>query len=156
MLKQNNLLIKNIYKSRRNILTILKDYRGYDTTQYESFNIHELEQMYINNQLDMLITNKDTNKKIFIKYNLQTKQGVCSFSKLKSSDIYDNIEDIFDIENILDNSDELIIICNHKINETIVSSLENIYLNDNKFVNIYNLNDYTFNIQNLIGLYLKT
>lgn len=133
-----NPILSKLFYSRAILLQILKDVRGFDTSDYEGFSINELQAMHKNKQMDMLITNKTTNKKIFIKYHLD--------SKIKSSIIYDNIDDLFDIENILENKDELIIINKDRVNDSIKALLKQIYLNDKRFINIYNLNDYLCNI----------
>jgi len=133
-----NPLISKLYDSRRNILNIFKTQRGINVAEYEGFGLNELRAMYTNVQMDMLFSNKDTGKKVFVKYHLNTK--------IKSVNIYDYIDDLFDLEEILKGGDELIIITKDKVNDSLQSLVEQIYLNDKKFVNIYNLNNYLFNI----------
>lgn len=77
-------------------------------------------------------------KKIYIKYHLD--------GKLKQTNIYEYIDDIFDVEQILSPTDELLIITKDKVNQITKDLLVNIYNNDKKIVNIYNLNDFLFNI----------
>tara|TARA_B100001057_G_scaffold499929_1_gene612568 strand:+ start:455 stop:1096 length:642 start_codon:yes stop_codon:yes gene_type:complete len=131
-------LFAKIVKSRNILLNILKDDRGYDISDYENTGIEELRSMWENKQLDMLVTHKTSGKKIYIKYFLDTR--------IKASNIYDMIEDIFELENTLSNDDELIIINKDKLNDTIKTLLEQIYLNDKKFINILDINNYLFNI----------
>ena len=133
-----NPLISKLYQSRKNLLNILKDVRGFDISDYEGFSVNELQAMYKNKQMDMLLTNSKTDKKTFIKYHLDTK--------IKSTSIYEYIDDLFDIDDILTNKDELIIITKDRVNDSMRSLIEQIYLNDKRFINIYNLNDYLFNI----------
>jgi DNA-directed RNA polymerase subunit H len=134
-----NPLISKLFISRTVILDILKNYRGFDVGDYEGMGSHELQAMCKNKQMDMLITNVETGRKIFIKYHLEPP-------KLKQNHIYEYVEDLFDMEQILDSDDELLIITNDKINDTLRELLSNIYKNDNKFVSVLNLNDYLFNI----------
>jgi DNA-directed RNA polymerase subunit H len=134
-----NPLISKLFISRTVILNILKNFRGFDVGDYEGMGSHELQAMCKNKQMDMLITNVETGKKIFIKYHLEPP-------KLKQNHIYEYVEDLFDMEQILDSDDELLIITNDKINDTLRELLSNIYKNDNKFVSVLNLNDYLFNI----------
>ena len=58
----NNNQILNIYKSRKNILEIVKSL-GYDVEDYEGFNINEIDAMVSNEQLDMLIENPNEKEK---------------------------------------------------------------------------------------------
>lgn len=133
-----NPLISKLYKSRTILLKIFKDSRGYNTNDYEGFSVNELQAMYKNKQMDMLLTNPKTNKKLFVKYHLD--------AKIKSGAVYDYIDDLFDIEEILTSEDELIIVTKDKVNDSMRTLSNHIYLNDNKFITIFNLNDYLFNI----------
>ena len=65
MSQSSNKILK-IYKSRRNILELLKTL-DYNVSDYDEFSINEIDAMVSNDQLDMLITNS-VNKKIYIKY----------------------------------------------------------------------------------------
>jgi len=144
-----NPIISKLYQSRNTVLYILKNIRGFDTSDYEDFSINELQAMYKNKQMDMIVTNAKTNKKIFIKYHLA---ATGAFPKLKSASVYEYIDDLFDIEMdengepLLNNNDELIIITKDKVNDSLRTLIEQIYLNDKRFINVYNLNDYLCNI----------
>jgi len=136
-----NPLNSKLFISRTVILDILKKNRGFNVDDYEGIGSHELQAMCKNKQMDMLVTNDDTGNKIFIKYHIQPP-------KLKQNHIYEYIEDLFDIEQILNNDDELLIITNDKINDNLRDMLSNVYKNDGRFVTVLNLNDYLFNILN--------
>lgn len=132
-------IVPKIYKSRNIILKILKS-RGYNTEDYDNFSVGDVLSMFnaVPKQLDMLLEH-ETGNKIYIKYHLIT-------ARIKSSHIQETIEDLFDLEEVLNDDDELIMVGKEKINDKIKTLLLDIYKNDNKFVNIYNLNDYLFNI----------
>ena len=86
-------LFSQLYKSREVLISILKTI-GYDTSGYDNFTSNEVHSMLNNKQLDMLITNEETNKKIYYKYHLHTK--------IRPANVLDYIEDIFNIEEVLD------------------------------------------------------
>ncbi len=136
-------LISKIYKSRNILLEILKD-RGYSVDDYTDFSVTEVQAMYNNKELDMLLehsTEKKSNgenKKLYVKYHLTTRLG--------SSHIYDYVDDLFDIEEVLTSEDDLIIISKDKTNQTICDLVEQLFIKDKKFVNIYNFHDYLFNV----------
>lgn len=132
-------LVSKIYKSRNIILELLRK-RGFNVEDYTEFSINEVHIMYNNKQLDMLLENPDSGKKIYIKYHLATRLG--------NSHVYDYVDDLFDIEDVLSNDDDLIIVSKDKMNATMKNLLEELYIKDNKFVTIYNLHDYLFNILN--------
>ena len=62
----NSQTIANIFKSRKIILN-LAERRGFDTSEFNSFSIHEIGILYQNKQLDMFLK-KETGEKIYYKY----------------------------------------------------------------------------------------
>ncbi len=134
----NNNQILNIYKSRKNLLEIVKSL-GYDVEDYEVFNINEIDAMVSNEQLDMLIENPNEKRKIYIKYHLSSKQ-------VRQGMLDDLIEELYNIENVLEKKDTLIIITEDEPNDSIVSKLKYIYDHDEIFVVIHNIHRLQFNI----------
>ena len=132
-----NPLIQKIYKSRLVILEILKR-RGYKVEDYDNFTSNHIQTMYLNKQLDLLLTNEETGKKIYIKYHLGKKLG----EKI----LYEFIDDLYDMEDILTENDDFIIVIKEKMNDTHKKLLEEIYNKDNKYVNIFNLHNFLYNI----------
>ena len=132
-------LITKIYKSRHIILNQLKR-RGFKIDEYENFSLNEIHILHQNNQLDMLISSEDTsiNKKCYIKYHMT--------GKLTKGIVDDTIDDLFTLENILGEDDDLIIIIKDKINDSLKAFISNLYNKDKKFVSVYNINRYLFNI----------
>ena len=65
-------LCQRFYRSRNIILDILSS-RGFVVEDYTGFSINEIHIMYSNKQLDMLLTNPTTRRKIYVKYHLATK-----------------------------------------------------------------------------------
>jgi DNA-directed RNA polymerase subunit H (RpoH/RPB5) len=131
--------ILSIYKSRKTILEIL-DYQAYNTKEYKEFSINEIDAMYTNNQLDMLINHNENGKKIYIKY-YTSKQ-------IKPQNLDDIIEDLYSIENILTNADTLIIITDDEPNDTIHTKMRYLYDHDGLFVLIHSIKRLQYNILN--------
>lgn len=137
----NSNRILRIYKSRKTILEILEKHQGYDTSDYSEFSINEIDTMYNNNQLDMLVTNESANTKTYVKYFLDSKQ-------IRPQNLDDIIEDLFMVENILTKNDTLAIITEDEPNETIVARMKYLYDKDGIFVVIHNISRLQFNILN--------
>ena len=135
----SNNRILSIYKSRFNILEILSDNLGYDTKEYEAFSINEIDAMYSNSQLDMLLTNDKDDRKIYIKYYLTAKQ-------IRPQNLDIIIEDLYVIENMLTKEDTLIIITEDEPNDTIVTKLKYLYDHDGIFVVIHNIRRLQYNV----------
>ena len=133
----NSVLVSKIYKSRNIILGLLKQ-RGYNTTDYEGFSVNEVHIMNTNKQLDLLLTNEDTNKKIYVSYRHTKKIGAPTIHEL--------VDDLFNIEEILDKGDELIVVTKDKANDTCIKLLRHLYNTEGQFINVYNIENYLFNI----------
>jgi len=138
-------LISKIYKSRNIILKILKS-RGFNVDDWSDFSVTEVQAMFNSKELDMLLENPTTKKKVYVKYHLSGTKGGTSMSRLGTSHIYDYVDDLFDIEEVLTSNDDLIIISKDKTNQTIKDLIEQLFIKDKKFVNIYNFHDYLFNV----------
>jgi len=147
--KQTSFTVSKIYKSRKNLLDILER-RGFDISDYNNFGINEIQAMYVNKQLDMLLSKKngnDSTKKIYVKYHVTHKNGSSTFPKLRDSHINDYIDDLYNLEDILDKDDELLIIIkDQNINKTLEEYMDFIFIKDNHYINILKINEILFNI----------
>ena len=138
MSSENSRIISEIYQSR-NVLLEIMETRGYQIDDYNDFSITEVNAMNKNEQLDLLLTNDDSTKgKIYIKYNL--------LKGLRPQNIDDMVEELFDIEQILTKTDELLIITKNEPNDTLLTHLERLWLVKKIYVNIVSINRLSFNI----------
>ena len=138
MANENSSLVSDIYHSRNNLIDIM-DERGFNIEDYNDFSITEVNAMNKNEQLDLLLLNVDESKgKIYIKYNL--------VKGLRPQNVDDMVEELFDVEEILDKKDELLIITKSDPNDTLEKHLEKIWLVKNIYVNILSINRLRFNI----------
>jgi len=130
--------ILSVYNSRNTLVNIART-KGYNADDYDSFSINEIDAMYKNNQLDMLLKNNKTSRTIYIKYYLNSKQ-------VKKQDLDDIIEDLFVIDEVLTKDDTIIIITDDEPNDTIIAKIKYLYDHDNVFVVIHNIKRLQFNI----------
>ena len=130
----NNKKIIDIYKSRNNLLEILET-RGFDVSDYSGFSLNEIHTLVNNEQLDMLFNGE---YKIYVKYFIE--------KMLRPNNIHDIVEDLFNVEELLTTSDELIIVTKDEPNDTLQKLQSLIYEEEKKFVNIININRLQFNI----------
>lgn len=130
--------IVSIYNSRVNLTDIL-DGNGYNVKDNDIFSINEVDAMYKNNQLDMLLTNPTNKRKVYIKYYLKAKQ-------IKKQDLDEIIEDLYLIEDVLTKDDTLMIITEDEPNDTIISKIKYLYEHDDIFIVIHNIKRLQFNI----------
>lgn len=137
-MNSDNLVLK-ISKSRKNILEILEQSQNYEVSDYSNFSMHEIDTMYTNNQLDMLIKHKDADKKTYVKYNITTKP-------IRTTYIDTIIEDLYTIENVLTKGDNLILILLDNPNDTILNHIKHIYNRDGYFIVVHSIKRLQFNI----------
>ena len=139
--KQNSSTISQIYTSRNIILDLVKE-RGYDTSDYEDRSISEIQKMYNEKQLDMLMNKEDSSddRKLFIKYHLT--------GKIRLNQIYEYIDDLYNVEEILTKNDDFIIITKDQPNDTLKKLMNSIWNKDKIYFVIYNYHNYLFNILN--------
>ena len=129
--------VLSIFKSREVILQHLER-QGYDISNYNEFSINEVNIMTQNKQLDMLLENTETKKKVFIKYFLH--------KGLRDTYIYEMIEDLYNLEQILSKDDMLIIVAKDDPNSSLQSFLKTIYSNEDVFAVVHSLKRLQFNI----------
>lgn len=129
--------ILNIYKSRNTLIEILQQ-REFNVDDYNEFSINEINVMFNNNQLDLLLEN--SNNKIFVKYYLG--------KSLRPNNILEIAEDLFNLEEILNKTDELLIIVKDDINDSIKNTLIQLWEQQNIFISIISLKRLQYNILN--------
>ena len=130
--------ILSVYNSRNTLVEILTE-KGYKTDDYSTFSINEVDAMYKNTQLDMLLTHSTNSRKVYIKYYLKAKQ-------IKKPDLDDIIEDLYFIENVLTKEDCLIIVTEDEPNDTIIAKINYLHEHDGIFIVIHNIKRLQYNI----------
>jgi len=132
--------ISALFKSR-NILLQLLAKQGLDVSNYIDYGVAEVQTMYANNQLDMLLTSeKDVSpsRKVYVKYYLA--------KTLRRENINHMIDDLFYLEQVLQPSDTLIIVMKQEVNDTLVGILNEIWEKDRIFIVIHSLDRLQFNL----------
>jgi DNA-directed RNA polymerase subunit H (RpoH/RPB5) len=131
--------ILKIYKSRNTILELLKT-QGYNVSDYSEFSINEIDAMFTNDQLDMLVS-KENGQKTYVKYFLNNKS-------IRKENLDTLVEDLFQIESILTKNDTLVVIVNDEPNDTIIERMKYLYDHDGIFIVMHNINRLQFNLLN--------
>jgi len=115
----------------------------YAVADYNTFSINEVDAMYVNSQLDMLLSHSENEKKVYIKYYFSPKTGS---KQIRPATLDTIVEDLYEIENVLSKRDTLIIIIDEEPNETIINKVKYIYERHQIFVVIHNIKRLQFNI----------
>ena len=137
--------ISEIYTSRKVLLQLMSK-QDYVVSEYENFSINEINSMNQNKQLDLCLKKKDpdpiTNQKqkIYIHYYLA--------KNITLNHIEENIEDLFNIEQVLTKNNTLVLIIKDDINETLTNELKHIWEKDGIFIIAIPIKRLQFNILN--------
>ena len=135
---QQSLLISEVYKSRRNILDIMGK-QNYNISDYSNFSINEVNSMFNNDQMDMILEN-DKDRKIYIRYNLG--------SKINESVILNFVEDLFYLSETLQKTDTLFIITKEELNDPLSNVLKQIWEKEKVHIVIESIARLQFNLLN--------
>ncbi len=136
-ISQNSSTINKIYSSR-NIILDLAEKRGFDVSDYSGFTINEVQSMCTNRCLDMLLENPNSKKKIYFKYHIYTK--------IRHQQVWDYLEELFNVTNTLSKGDDLIIVVKDKPNDGQIKLMKQIWNREGIYVNIIDLHNYLFNV----------
>jgi len=126
-----------LFKSRTILLKLLQE-QDFNITDYEEFSVNEVHIMNNNKQLDMLMSKTEKPDKIYVKYPLA--------KTLRRENINDYIDDLYNLEQVLNKGDTLMILIKQDPNEPLLNILNQIWEQDGIFIIIYNLNRLQFNI----------
>jgi DNA-directed RNA polymerase beta' subunit/DNA-directed RNA polymerase subunit H (RpoH/RPB5) len=135
----SNNRILTIYKARNTILELMESLH-YNVSDYKGFSINEIDAMYTNSQLDMLLSGdgKTNHSKTYIRW--------CLSTKIRPNTLDEMIEDLYYIDNVLEKSDTLVIIADDEPNDTILAKLRYLYDHDGIFVVVHNIRRLQFNL----------
>jgi len=142
-MQNSSSIITSIYKSRVNVISLM-NVLGYNVSEYENFSINEVNSMYQNKQLDMLLEkdkeNPDTGRKgkVYILYYLE--------KTLRHTNIQEFIDDLFNLEETLTKEDVLFIIAKDEMNDTLQSHLKYLWETDKLFIIVQGIKRLQFNI----------
>jgi len=133
-----SLYIEQIYKSRNNLLEVLGT-QGYDISPYKNTSLNEVNIIESTKQLDMILsTKKEKKKKCYVKYHID--------KNLRPGPIYEMIEDLYNLEQLLTKDDDLIIIVADEPNEPLIKTLKNLWQQDGIYITVFNIKRLQFNI----------
>jgi DNA-directed RNA polymerase subunit H (RpoH/RPB5) len=116
----------------------------YNTKDYESFSFNEVNAMFQNKQLDILLEKNledvktKRKNKIYIRYYLA--------KTFRPQNIQETIDDLFNLEEVLNKDDILLIVTKDEPNETLINSVKHIWEQDNIFIVIQNIKRLQYNI----------
>jgi DNA-directed RNA polymerase subunit H (RpoH/RPB5) len=147
--EQSSSAITSIYKSRANILELLRR-QNYNVADYVGVGMHEVHTMVKRDQLDMLVSTTGGDVPTTSAGNPSTSQRTAyikyAVKKLNQKDLNNVIDDLFNLEQVLTKNDTLIIVTKHNVNDTIVQLLNQLWEQEGYFIIIFTLEQLQFNI----------
>jgi len=120
----------------------------YNVADYEHFSINEVNSMFQNKQMDMLLEKNKENpntgrkNKVYVLFYLA--------KAIRPANIQEMIDDLFNLEETLTKEDTLLIITKDEMNDTLMSNLKHIWETDKIFIIVQNIKRLQFNIHDHI------
>ena len=136
----NSDTVSTIYNARNNLMKLLYA-RGYDISDYDEFSITDVNLMYQNKQLDLLLSKREDQadkKKIYVKYFLD--------KVLRPVNIEELTDDLINLEKMIDKTDDLLIISVNDPNDTINALIKEIWETKGIYIGIIGMKRLGFNI----------
>jgi DNA-directed RNA polymerase subunit H (RpoH/RPB5) len=135
--------ISSIYKSRQTIIALMRKL-DYNVSDYEHFSVNEVNTMFQNNQMDMLLEKSKEDprtgrkNKVYILFYLA--------KAIRPANIQEMIDDLFNLEETLTKEDTLLIITKDEMNDTLMATLKHVWETDKIFIVVQNIKRLQFNI----------
>jgi DNA-directed RNA polymerase subunit H (RpoH/RPB5) len=129
-----SITVTQVYNARNNLLAILEE-TGYDVSEYAHCGIQQVGAMMETNQLDLLLVHH-TGKKIFVKFQLETKLNLAS----ESSAFYESDPPI------LTKDDTLMVIVKTDPNDALISAMDTLWNDSQTYVSVIGIRRLQFNI----------
>ena len=132
-------IMENVCKSRKILLQLLQK-RGYDTTPQDNFSDNEIRVLLGEKQLDFDLESKDEeNKKVFVKYLINTK--------IRNTSLRSYINDFIDSQEDLEpKNTDIIVILKDKPNESLLKVVDDFYSENQIYINLIYIKTILFNI----------
>lgn len=130
----NSELLTQIYKARNTLIKQLES-NGYDCASYKNSSINLLQQLYSNSELDMTVKKEHT---IYVKYLVDKSIRIQMLEEI--------IEDLYNVENILNKNDTLIIVAKDSANDSIKQYLSTLFIERDIFIIHVSLAQLQFNV----------
>jgi DNA-directed RNA polymerase subunit H (RpoH/RPB5) len=132
----------SIYNSRKTVLELLER-QGFAVADYEGFSVVEVDAMFKNSQLDMLVENPTTKRKTYVKYYCSPKQTV---RQIRPQTLDEIVEDLFVQDTVLEKADTLMVIIEEEPNDSIVRRMTYLHDREGVFVVMHNIKRLQVNI----------
>ena len=136
-------IISSIYKARHTIIALMKKL-DYNVSDYEHFSVNEVNTMFQNKQMDMLLEKSKEDprtgrkNKIYILFYLA--------KAIRPANIQEMIDDLFNLEETLTKEDTLLIVAKDEMNDTLMATLKHMWETDKIFIVVQNIKRLQFNI----------
>ena len=136
-------IISSIYKARQTLIALMRKL-DYNVTDYEHFSVNEVNTMFQNKQMDMLLEKSKEDprtgrkNKVYILFYLA--------KAIRPANIQEMIDDLFNLEETLTKEDILLIITKDEMNDTLMATLKHVWETDKIFIVVQNIKRLQFNI----------
>jgi DNA-directed RNA polymerase subunit H (RpoH/RPB5) len=140
-----NHIVLQLFKSRQNLLVQLAAL-GYDVADHSEFSIHEIDAMFVNNQLNLLLNHTKTQAKVLVYYHASPLNVSKAAKQLKADTLDKVLEEVMEGEGTLTRADTLVVMMEEEPNESILKHVRFLYDKKGVFVVLRHLKRLMFNL----------
>lgn len=120
----------------RSVLLEQLEERGLDVSDYSGASVPEVKAMLEARQLDILVAGD--NQKVYVKFHID--------KTLRPKALYEIVEDLFELENVLSGGDDLIIVSMDGPNATMSKVVDTLWSQSSHFITLLGIEQLQYNV----------
>jgi DNA-directed RNA polymerase subunit H (RpoH/RPB5) len=136
-------IIHSLYNARTNLLAQL-EYIGFDTTEHKSFNIHQMDAMSSQGQLDFILEDPKTSHKVYVKHHIGTNTLRTTVLNKYVEELFGN--DLDETDAVLQPTDALIVLIETEPNDSLRECVSLLYGRSQIYVSVVNIARLQYNV----------
>jgi len=138
-------IIHSLYNARSNLLTQL-EYVGFDTSEHKSFNIHQIDAMYNEKQLDFILEDVNTKTKVYVKHHIGIGTIRTTVLNKYVDELFGSGLDETDDNTVLQPTDALIVLIETEPNDSLKETMSLLYGRNKIYVSVVNIARLQYNV----------
>ena len=128
-------LLSKVFMARSVLLEQLEE-RGLDVSDYSGASVAEVKAMLEARQLDILEEGAD--QKVYVKFHID--------KTLRPKALYEIVEDLFELENVLSDGDDLIVVSMDSPNATMSKVVDTLWSQSGHFITLLGIEQLQYNV----------
>ena len=138
-------IIHTLYNARTNLLAQLESI-GFDISEHKSFNIHQIDAMYNEKQLDFILEDTRTKSKVYVKHHIGVGAIRTPVLNKYIDELFGSGLDETDENAVLQPNDALIVLIETEPNDSLKETMSLLYGRNKIYASVINIARLQYNI----------